>query len=584
MVVRSIVDMLKEFRTLLPFARKYVAAYLAGFVCLLVTDAGELSIPLLIKKAIDTISSGSFAPASIFHLMELLLAVAAAVGTARFGWRYFIIGSSRRIEKDLREKLFSHLLTLSTTFFGTMKTGDVMARATNDMRAVRRASGMALVAFIDGTFLSLAIIIILFTRYGKLALITILPLPVITLLILFAGRLIRNYFKGVQEGFSLLTEKVRETLSGIRVIKAFTKESYFRRSFYSLNENYKTRNMKLVRLWGFFFPLISFISGLSIMLLLVFGGTAVIQKKITPGDFTALISYLTMLRWPVMGMGFTVNMLQRGAASMARINEILTSKPDITSPPVPVPGTPKGNVEIRDLRFSFPRGGREILSGISLTLQQGETLGILGRTGAGKSTFLRLLPRLIDPPRGTVFIGGTDILDYELSALRAAIAFVPQDTFLFSAPIKENIAFSRPEAEEGKLREVTKLTTLDRDLSSFPEGWETEAGERGITLSGGQKQRIALARALLADAPIIILDDALSAVDTETENTILQGFFQKRNRRTNIIVSHRVSTLHRCSSIVVLDKGKIIQKGTHEELMASPGLYREIAILQGETG
>ncbi len=575
--------MLKEFRTLLPFAKKYTSAYLAGLICLLVTDAGELYIPMLIKKAVDTITGGSFEPSALLHLMGIMLAAAAGIGAARFGWRFFIIGSSRRIERDLRERLFSHLLTLSPSYFSTMKTGDLMARATNDMRAVRRASGMALVAFIDGTFLSVAIIIILFSRYGKLALITILPLPFITLIILFAGKLIRKYFKGVQEGFSLLTEGVRETFSGIRVVKAFTRESFFKDTFYKLNENYKDRNMRLVRLWGFFFPLITFISGLSIMLLLVFGGIAVIHKTITAGDFTALISYLTMLRWPVMGMGFTVNMLQRGAASMARINEILDAEPGITSPLSPVPGTPKGSIEIKNLRFTFSGSKKETLSGINLTVPEGETLGILGRTGAGKSTLIRLLPRLIDPPRGTIFIGGTDILDYELSPLRSSIAFVPQDTFLFSASIKENITFSRPEADEREVQNLLKLTTLDRDLTDFPRGWDTEAGERGVTLSGGQKQRIALARALLAESPVIILDDAFSAVDTETEQNILEGFFRLRARRTNIIVSHRVSTLHRCSRIAVLEKGTIIQHGTHEELMRTPGLYREIAILQGET-
>jgi len=574
--------MFKEFKTLIPFARKYAFAYLAGLACLLLTDAGELYIPILIKKAIDLISSRHFELSAVGYSMGIMVFIAAGIGLARFGWRYFIIGSSRRIERDLRSSFFSHLLTLSSSYFGSVKTGDIMARATNDMRAVRRASGMALVAFIDGTALSMAILIILFTHYGTLALITIFPLPFITIIILFAGRLIRKYFKGVQEGFSSLSEGVRETFSGIRVIKSFTKEQHFKEKFHTLNENYKNKNMQLVRLWGFFFPLITFISGLSIMLLLVFGGIAVIHKTITPGDFVALISYLTMLRWPVMGMGFTVNMLQRGAASMARINEILDTKPDIVSPSTPVSHPPGGNLEIKNLQFTFPDTKRKTISSIQLTVPKGTTFGILGRTGAGKSTLLRLLPRLIDPPAHSIFIDGVDIREYELSLLRASIGFVPQDTFLFSTTIRENITFGKPGATEEEVDSITKLTTLDRDLQSFPNGWDTEVGERGVTLSGGQKQRIALARALLADTPILILDDAFSAVDTETENNILKGFFQKRKNKTNIIVSHRVSTLHHCEAIAVLEKGSIIQQGSHEELMAQDGLYREIAILQGE--
>lgn len=576
--------MFKEFKTLLPFAKKYIPSYTAGLLCLFLTDAGELYIPILIKRAMDLISSGSFELSGIGHIMGIMLGIALGIGLARFGWRFFIIGSSRRIERDLREKLFNHLLTLSPSYFSTMKTGDLMARATNDMRAIRRASGMALVAFIDGTFMSAAIMIILFTRYKLLALITIIPLPFITIIILFAGNFIRKYFKAVQEGFSLLTERVRETFSGIRVVKVFAREDFFKSKFFLVNEDYKKRNMKLVRLWGFFFPLITFISGLSIMLLLTFGGIAVIKKTITPGDFTALISYLTMLRWPVMGMGFTVNMLQRGAASMARINELLKTRADIISPPDPVTIFPGGKINIKSLEFSFPGSKQSVLSSVSMEIPEGMSLGIMGRTGSGKSTLIRLLPRLIDPPPNTITIGGKDIRDFRLSVLRSAIGFVPQDTFLFSTTIRENITFGKPESSGEEAMEAARITTILKDLKNFPKGWDTEVGERGVTLSGGQKQRIALSRALLADTPILILDDAFSSVDTETENTILKGFFEKRKNRTNIIVSHRVSTLHRCDFIVVIDEGRVIQKGTHTELMAAEGLYREIAILQGEEG
>ena len=571
--------MFKELKALLPYAKKYRAAYIAGFVCLIATDAGEMYIPILIKRAVDLLGTKEFSLHRTGTLMLMMLAAAAVVGAARFGWRFFIIGSARRIERDLRRRIFDHLLTLSSTYFNSVKTGDIMARATNDMRSVNRASGMALVAFLDGTFLSVGIISLLFIKYGNLALVTILPLPFITVIILFAGRFIKRYFKAVQEGFSLLSERARETFSGIRVIKSLIMEDYFRKKFSFVNSEYKNRNMKLVRLWGFFFPLISFISGLSLMLLLVFGGRGVIERQITPGDFTALISYLVMLRWPLMGMGFTVNILQRGAASMGRINRILNAEPDIVSPPGAVTVFKNDDIVIKDLTFSFPDSQAPVLKDINAVFKKGKTTGILGRTGSGKSTLLRLLPRLLDPPEGCIRIGETDVRDFELEVLRKNLGFVPQDTFLFSASIKENLSFGKPEAAVEEIMEICSAVSLTKDLGNLPRGIETEVGERGGTLSGGQKQRIAIGRALLADPPVLIMDDPFSSVDTETESRILENLFEKREGKTNILVSHRVSTLSRCDFIYVIDGGRIIQTGTHGSLITEEGLYREIAVL-----
>jgi ATP-binding cassette subfamily B protein len=317
------------------------------------------------------------------------------------------------------------------------------------------------------------------------------------------------------------------------------------------------------------------------MLLFTFGGIAVIEKSITPGDFVALLSYLAMLTWPVMGLGFTVNILQRGAASLSRINEILNQEPEIKSPDFPVEIIPDGDITIRNLDFSYDGGDTEgVLESLDLIIPKGTTLGILGRTGSGKSTFIRLLPRLIDPPAGTVFIGGTDIREFRLSELRSSIGFVPQDTFLFSSTIKDNIKFGKPDADDSEIMEMANLSTISKDINDFPEGWETEVGERGITLSGGQKQRIAISRAMIMDPSILILDDAFSSVDTATEEKILFGFLEGRKGKTNILVSHRVSTLFHADTIIVIDKGRIIQKGTHRELYNTEGFYREIAILQ----
>lgn len=576
--------MLKEFRTLLPLLKKYRLFYLFGLLSLLLTDAGELYIPQLIKRITNLITGGTFSLEAIGRLVLLMIGVALLVVFFRFGWRFFIHGASRRIERDLRERVFSHLLSLSSDFYQKMKTGDIMARSSNDMRAIQMASGMALVAFIDGFFLTIAILAILFAQFPTLALVTIIPLPLITILVLAGGKVIGQRFRLVQEGFSRLSEYVQETLTGIRVVKSFVKEAWVEEVFHQRNDDNVSRNMQLVRIWGLFFPLITFISGLSLLFLLFFGGRSVMVGEFTPGDFMAFMAYLTMLRWPVMGMGFTVNMLQRGAASLERINEILDEKPGITSPSKAITAAPAGGLEVRDLNYYYSQDGPPVLQDISFMLPKGSTLGILGRTGSGKSTLVKIFPRLLDPSPGTVFIGGTDIRSYDLPVLRSSIGIVPQDSFLFSATIRDNIAFGRPDAQDEEVKEAAVLSTIDRELSVFPHGWSTEVGERGVTLSGGQKQRIAISRAMLINPEILIFDDALASVDAETEEKILEAFLRTRKGRTNILVAHRVSTLQHADHIIVLDEGRIIQQGSHDELSQSPGLYRDIYRLQQLSG
>jgi len=576
--------MLKEYRTLLPLFRKYSLFYLFGLLSLLLTDAGELYIPQLIKRITNIITGGTFSMQAVGRLAVLMISVAAVVAFFRFGWRFFIHGASRRIERDLRDQVFTHLLSLSPDFYQRMKTGDIMARSSNDMRAIQMASGMALVAFIDGFFLSVAILFILFSQFPKLAIITIIPLPLITLLVLAGGKVIGQRFRLVQEGFSRLSEYVQETLTGIRVVKSFVKEPWVEKAFRRRNDDNVSRNLQLVRIWGLFFPLITFISGLSLLFLLFFGGRSVMTGDFTPGDYMAFMSYLTMLRWPVMGMGFTVTMLQRGAASLERINEILNEKPRITSPRNAIKTAPAGDLTIRNLNYRYSSETPLILDNISFTVPRGTTLGILGRTGSGKSTLVKILPRLLDPAESTVFIGEKDIRAYDLPVLRASIGIVPQDSFLFSATIRENIAFGLPDSDDRKVREAAQLSTIHRELSVFPHGWDTAVGERGLTLSGGQKQRIAISRAMLINPEILIFDDALASVDAETEEKILAGFLRVRKDRTNILVAHRVSTLQHADHIIVLDKGQIMQQGTHNELSGSPGLYRDIYRLQQLTG
>ncbi len=572
--------MLKEFRTLLPYYKAYAGRYAMGFLFLFITDAGQLFLPQLIRSLIDHISAGNVDLVWVGKMVLLMVGIAFLVAVGRFGWRYYIHGASRKIEKKLRSRLFGHLLTLSPSFYGRSSTGDLMARATGDMHHVRMASGMGFVALFDGLFMTLFIIAIIVFQFPHLALIVLAPFPLITLQVLGMGRFLGRLFKAVQEGYAALSSHVQEALSGILVLKAFVREDSNLKVFSGKNEDYKRRNLALVRLWGFAFPMIHFLGGIVTLLLLRFGGLSVLEGGMSPGDFVAAMSYLAMLIWPMLGMGFTVNMLERGGAALARINAILREEPEIRSPDEGVCCPQSGAIEVRDLSFTYPGSLVPALRNVSFRVHPGQTLGILGRTGSGKSTLIRLLPRLLDTPPGTVYIAGRDVREYELSSLRSTFGIVPQETFLFSSTLSDNIAFGVDDAPREAVEAAAEASTISRDIRLFPHGYETEVGERGITLSGGQKQRIAISRALLTRPEILVFDDALAAVDTSTEESILEGFIELRRGKTNILISHRVSTLKFADHIIVLDEGVIVQSGTHDELIGQEGFYAEIANLQ----
>ncbi len=579
--------MSRDLRTLLPHLKKHALYYALGLFFLILTDGGQLYYPQLIRRAIDTVSAGDFALPAVLRIVAAMGALSVVIGAGRFGWRYFLQGASRRIEQELRADLFAHLQSLSSTFYGRTKVGDLMAHFTNDVNAVRQALSMGLVAFIDGFFMASAALVIILSENPGLVLLTISPLPVITLGVLLFGRVIRERFRKVQEGFSELSDMTQESFSGVRVLKTFVREKVFVRRFGERNARYTASNLALTRVWGLLYPMVGFLGGLTTLILLLAGGIAVIDGRLSPGTFTAYFAYLQMLIWPMIGAGFTFNLLQRAAASMGRINAIMRERPDITSPPRPERALRPGDltrvaVAFRGLSYRYPGAQREALSGISLELPAGGSLGILGRTGAGKSTLVRLIPRLLDPPEGTVFVDGIDVRDWDLQALRKSIGMVPQDPFLFSAAIRENIAFGARDGQagDGRVRWAAEASTITRDLEAFPQGWETVVGERGITLSGGQKQRVTLARALAADPALLILDDALSSVDTETEEAILRELLASARRPTLILISNRISTLRNTDRILVLEHGRPAQQGTHEELIGRRGLYADIYRLQ----
>lgn len=572
---------IREFKSIIPYVIPYVPHYVAGLICLIFVDLGQIFIPQFIKSGIDLLSARGATLESLGVLCLQMLAVSAVISIGRFLWRFFINGASRKIETEIRQRLFNHLMTLSYDFYQNNKIGDLIARATNDLNAVRNALGIGFVAFFDSTVMAIAILVIMIVQDRDTALLSILPLPVITLLIVGFGNMIGQRFVKVQEAYSTMSETVQETFAGIRVIKSFVKESWFIHLFGKNNDDYRTANVSLVKVFGLFFPLISFLSGLTTLILLLVGGGKVIDGQMSPGTLVALFSYLQMLIWPMLGMGFLINMIQRGATSLGRINEILSTPPAIYSrSTIKHPETSSvASIQVKNLYFSYP-DGTPALRGLTFDIPPGAIVGIMGRTGSGKSTLLKTFCRLIDPPDNTVFVNGIDVKDWDLTELRLHFGMTPQDSFLFSDSVKNNIIFGNEDATEHLVQEIVELTSLSRDLKDFKDGWNTVIGERGLTLSGGQKQRVSIARAIIRNPDILLLDDAFSAVDTETEQHILQGVLKHRKGKTTVIVSHRVSTLKKADYVIVLEQGRVLEAGSPHQLLQNGGYYAEMAELQ----
>ncbi len=538
-----------------------------------------MMIPWLIKGGIDAVLQRRESPVPFLRYPLLILGAALLQGFFRYLWRVNIHGFSRRSESDLRSVVFSHLLKLPLSFFQHTKTGDLMSRLTNDVQAVRELLGFGSLAIVDAFVVISMSLSFMIAIDPWLTLWSLLAMPLITFTVRFFGPQIFQWSRDVQQQLSTLSTYVQENLAGVRVVQAYAQEENRIQGFAEISSEYMRKNLWLATLWGVFWPLMQVVAGVAATVVLWLGGHRVLEGTMTLGEFVAFNGYLGMLTWPLMAVGHVVNQYQRGTAALSRIGEILNTQvaPGYLQEEKDVPVRAiQGRIEFRNLSFAYREGDPPVLKGISLVIPEGTTCGIIGETGAGKSSLVHLLPRLFEPPAGAVFIDGVDIRQIPLGALREAVGLVAQDVFLFSGSIRENILFGFRDSRNGALEDAARVAQMLPTIEQFPSQFETVLGERGVRLSGGQKQRTALARAIIKNPPILILDDAFSSVDTETEDEILRSLERFMRGRTTLLISHRISTVQRADQILCLRGGKIIERGTHEELLALRGAYYRV--------
>ena len=572
--------------SLIPYLMKYKWHYLAGIVLLLVVDLANLYVPRYRGDIIDGLTEGAFGMEGVIPLLWKILAAGAAMMVGRFGWRYFIFGAARGIEYRLRDDMFSHLETLSARYFNSHKTGDLMAHFTNDLQAVRMAVGPAVVTVFDAVVMTVMVLFQMVVYVDlQLTVLAFVPLTLVAVGCYFYGIEAKKRQTRRQEAFSSLSDKVQESLSGVRVLKAFVQEEEDFKAFARASENVKEKNLAVVKLRAVFGPSLDAVTGISLLLTLIFGGKMVLAGTISVGQFVAFTTYISMLVWPMIACGDCINMFSQASAAFQRISCIFREEPDI----VDREGIPegedvkiRGELTLKDLTFTYPDGEEPVLQSVNLHVKAGEMLGILGRTGSGKSSLADLLLRVYDCQEGSLLVDGRPITEFPLAVLHRDMAYVPQDNFLFSDTLEENIAFGleerisqNPELRQ-RIRRAASAACIHDNIMDFPEAYGTVVGERGVTLSGGQKQRSSIARALLMDASVLILDDSLSAVDTDTEEKILENLMELRRGRTTIVIAHRISTLQKADHVAVLTEGKLTEYGTHEELLEKNGFYAHI--------
>lgn len=570
-------ESLSIFKDLWWFFKLEKKSYIFGILALLALAMLHLFAPYVVRVIIDKISAGTLTTSDLLYWSSLSLLVGLLSYGFGFTWRILLFGASNRLGRLLRNRLYNHFTKMSPQFFHKRRTGDLMAHSTNDIQAIVMTAGEGVLTLADSIITGgIVIFTMAFFIDWKLTLIALIPMPFMAWATSKYGSMLHKRFHKAQEAFSTTNDKVQENISGMRVIKAFGQEEDEKKEFEVLLDDVVKKNIAVARIDALFDPTIILVVGISIFLTIAYGSVGVLNGTLSIGELTQFTLYLGHLIWPMLAFGWLFNIVERGRASYDRVNALLNIKPDIADAPGAIDRVPSGEIEYKLKSFTFPDTDTAPLQDIDVRVKRGQTLGIVGKTGSGKTTFLRLLLREFDAPASSIMIGGVPVTDYKLLKLREAIGYVPQDHILFSATIAENIAFGRPEASREEIEEVARLACIHEDILHFAEGYETVVGERGVTLSGGQKQRVSIARALLLNPEILILDDSLSAVDAKTEHTILQALRKNRTNKTTLISAHRLSAVEQADHIIVLDEGRIVERGTHQELMQMNGWYKEM--------